>query len=346
MHHPSWFNRFGLLCLLSFLAFSFANQTPVSAQTDCAGTLPSRLTVGGYGRVTPGDPNNVRDIPKTNGQLVGTIPPGASFQVSAGPQCSDGFNWWQIHTSDFDGWTVESSDSDYWLAPYAPDFTVTTRDGITHVQYKEAHSISFDFLSTLAVGVKNTFSIAEWNSQSPLPEYVCFDFQLDPPQEYPYDELCVFETKGMETYVQDLQKVLADKPAFDNADPQARIPIPFNGAAQLVQSQLRYFGTDMVNGVGFVTFYAQNYFPITNNGLEYNYSGLTTDGKFIVYFAYRISSNVLSSDAPTNSEIDAVAADPLTYYKSIVDKLNATSPVDFTPHLDMLAGILKSLAIE
>ncbi len=87
--------------------------------------MPNRLTVGGYGRVTPGLPNVVRTAPGTtstgaNSQVIGQIPGGGVFAVLGGPQCgTDGRSWWQVNYNGLVGWTAEGQGYDqYWVEPW------------------------------------------------------------------------------------------------------------------------------------------------------------------------------------------------------------------------------------
>jgi hypothetical protein len=97
---------------------------PASASTGaaeavtCPGFLPSRLVAGGKGRVTPGDPNNLRDQPSSKGALVGKIPAGAVFDVLEGPTCDPaGRAWWKVEYKRVTGWTVEGQGSEYFVEP-------------------------------------------------------------------------------------------------------------------------------------------------------------------------------------------------------------------------------------
>jgi len=263
-----------------------------------------------------------------------------------GPKCADGLNWWRVRYLDFEGWTVEADNKDYWLEPYMPTFNVTTQEKVIHVEYDEALKLSFDLDNSFAKIVDYEFSTADFESQSPLPEYICFNLRFDPPKEYTYNQLCVVRTTGMDDYVHDLGQILTDKPTFDPPNGRSRIPIPFNGAAQLIHTQLHYFDTDMLRGVSFVTSYAQTNAPVTNISLTYNYSGLTKDGQYIIYFTYDITSRLLSDARPTNALAAYVYANPLKYYKSVVDVLNPGSVSDFNPHLDALDAIIKSITIK
>jgi uncharacterized protein YraI len=96
--------------------------TPVggSAALQCPGFLPSRLTPGGWGRVTPGLPNNVRSYPSLGAPLAGQIPAGGIFQVINGPACTGNTAWWQVSYYGIVGWTMEGEGGLYWLEPYRP----------------------------------------------------------------------------------------------------------------------------------------------------------------------------------------------------------------------------------
>lgn len=65
-----------------------------SSVDSCPNTPPSRLVVGGSGRVTPGLPNNLRDTP--DGRRIGQIPAGGAFNILGGPVCAGGYAWWQV----------------------------------------------------------------------------------------------------------------------------------------------------------------------------------------------------------------------------------------------------------
>jgi len=83
----------------------------------CQGVRPPRLTVGGQGRVTPGLPNKVRSAPGTGAAQIGTIPGEGVFTVIGGPQCADGYLWWQVNYNGLVGWTANGSADEYWVEP-------------------------------------------------------------------------------------------------------------------------------------------------------------------------------------------------------------------------------------
>ncbi len=84
----------------------------------CSNLLPARLTVGGHGRVTAGDPSNLRESPSSTGTRVRQIYHAVIFTVLNGPVCDEqGRRWWQIKYNDSIGWAAEGDNSSYFLEP-------------------------------------------------------------------------------------------------------------------------------------------------------------------------------------------------------------------------------------
>jgi hypothetical protein len=99
---------------------SSTGVTPPCPPPDDPAYLPPRLAVGTQGRVvTTGISNNIRQQPGSSSQLLGEIPPGATFNVSGGPSCStlDKIVWWKVDYNGISGWTAEGKDKDYWIEP-------------------------------------------------------------------------------------------------------------------------------------------------------------------------------------------------------------------------------------
>jgi WD40 repeat protein len=102
---------------------------------------PAPLVIGEQGRVSPGDSNNVRAIPTVEGALVGKIPGEEVFTVLDGPECNDGYAWWQVDYNGLVGWTVDGSGGETFLFPVTadiqPSFVLTpnviTRDNVNEV---------------------------------------------------------------------------------------------------------------------------------------------------------------------------------------------------------------------
>lgn len=93
----------------------------------CEGAPPSRLNVGmrGQVRVAPEGAQrrqqNVRTAPSLDAVSSARLPEGVEFTIVGGPECADGFIWWQIDIVR-DGWTAEGQlisqgAFDYFLEP-------------------------------------------------------------------------------------------------------------------------------------------------------------------------------------------------------------------------------------
>jgi hypothetical protein len=92
------------------------------AEYTCPGAMPSRLVPGQQGRVTPGTPNNVRQSPRIEGDLIGEIPGGEVFDIVFGPICEEtsGIAWWQVDYNGISGWTAEGEGDTYYTEPVIP----------------------------------------------------------------------------------------------------------------------------------------------------------------------------------------------------------------------------------
>jgi uncharacterized protein YraI len=93
------------------------STTTTSSTGACPGAPPSRLFVGGSGRVTPGAANNFRAGPSSNSAKIGELPGSAIFNVLEGPVCADGMAYWRVNYNGQEGWTAEGRGSTYWLEP-------------------------------------------------------------------------------------------------------------------------------------------------------------------------------------------------------------------------------------
>lgn len=96
----------------------------------CPPALPSRLTIGGRARVTPGTANALRSAPSRNNAIsavIGSIPGRGVFSVLNGPVCADGYAWWQVNYQGMTGWTAEGEGVTYWIEPLLCSFQVPSR---------------------------------------------------------------------------------------------------------------------------------------------------------------------------------------------------------------------------
>jgi hypothetical protein len=94
---------------------------PIHAQEVSCSPLPYGLAIGLWARVASGDAHNLRAEPTTTADVVDRIAAGDIFHVLDGPQCADGYIWWEVNYVGETGWTAESdlSSEQPWLEPLA-----------------------------------------------------------------------------------------------------------------------------------------------------------------------------------------------------------------------------------
>jgi hypothetical protein len=86
--------------------------------TSCPGSPVPRLTEFGWGRVTPGEPNNMRKGASASHYIVGIIPAGETFKVIASLECDEtGRTWWLVEYQGVRGWTLEGEGDTYYVEP-------------------------------------------------------------------------------------------------------------------------------------------------------------------------------------------------------------------------------------
>lgn len=88
----------------------------------CSDCPSSRLDKGDTTKVSNTPPlcNRIRTKPNIDhSKVVDCVDPGTILDVVGGPECNDGFVWWQVEVKDKDvkGWTVEGDDENFWLLP-------------------------------------------------------------------------------------------------------------------------------------------------------------------------------------------------------------------------------------
>lgn len=90
------------------------------AAPGCPGAPVSRLEVGDTARVTftDGAMLRVRSVP--GGDIVAQIPEGTAFDIIGGPDCQDGFVWWNIRLGNgTTGWSAEGDLENYFMEPWS-----------------------------------------------------------------------------------------------------------------------------------------------------------------------------------------------------------------------------------
>ncbi len=95
-----------------------ATLAPTTVVAPCTSGLTPRLTVGQLARTSTGVSSNVRATPDANGQVMGAVGAGITFNILEGPVCGpEGFNWWRVQQGALTGWVAEGQNGLYYLEP-------------------------------------------------------------------------------------------------------------------------------------------------------------------------------------------------------------------------------------
>jgi|GEM_PF-6365611 len=96
---------------------------PVTAGNECGNAPSSYLHVGDIGYVADvdGTGNRLREQPSTSGRIITTVQVYGALSVDGGPECHDGYRWWQVQTPNesgtgmITGWMADGSGSERWI---------------------------------------------------------------------------------------------------------------------------------------------------------------------------------------------------------------------------------------
>lgn len=150
---------------------------------------------------------------------------------------------------------------------------------------------------------------------------------------------------GADEQITQLQAILAQ----GSIDPEEPLPLlPVMMAAQLIRARVQVLPFQNGSGLRYLTQLAQDAWPINNQDLFYTYQGLTSDGKYVISAILPVSHPDLpatGADYPTGDYLK-FSENFAAYAASVTADLNQASPASFTPNLDWLDEMLRSLRVE
>jgi len=123
-------------------------------------------------------------------------------------------------------------------------------------------------------------------------------------------------------------------------------PIPQVQAFFLHETVLSFNGG---GGVRFITEYSEGPTPITNKNIIYTFQGLTGDGRYWVAVTLPISSPILPAEYDTMPEgytEESLILNYNSYVSEVKEALEAQLPDLFSPTLDSLDSLVKSITIR
>lgn len=221
-------------------------------------------------------------------------------------------------------------------------------------------NVSFVVPSGLANGANpetmtavDTNSVAPWDIAPTHLRFTLTGYQLQgefhEPRVfvYPAGEYAQSNPTAAEQ-IERLKKILAGGTLLQEALPT----VPFFNAAAQIAANIKLIPFQNGSGVRFLTQYAQYAAPINNRELFYHFQGLTNDGKYYVIAILPISAPVLPADEKPESPVPAGGVPVPTdigpnevYYFSVTEKLNSLAPDAYTPSLNTLDTLIRSLFV-
>jgi LppP/LprE lipoprotein len=190
------------------------------------------------------------------------------------------------------------------------------------------------------------------------PEHIRFSFVEGPDSPTPEcgapraAQLCVYPVAGLRALdpsvaqgVDELQALLAARPS----NPEAIPVFPLIPAHQTFRAQVRYLDFPSGSGVRFITRYAQDVSPVTNQSVFFTFQGLTSDGQHYVSLFWPVDTSSLPNtdeEALGGQSYEAWAQQYDAYLARTVQTLNGLPPDAFTPDLTLLDGMLETLTID
>jgi len=209
-------------------------------------------------------------------------------------------------------------------------------------------SIAAGAVSTVVPGVSANSNNPPWEV-APLPEEINFTgyalsgtFHQPRINIYPANEFSLMDPYVAEK-VTNLQDILKSKPSDLKSVPF--LP-PWN-AAQVFVALPAYLDFQNGSGIRFITQYGQAVMPINNHEMFYSFQGLTTDGKYWISAVLPINHPSIQAtyDNPLPADYEQFIADYEAYTQMISAGLAAQPPESFTPMLNALDDMMRSMFV-
>lgn len=221
----------------------------------------------------------------------------------------------------------------------------------------EYQGVSFEYPPALFANVNA--QIAPWETgdpntpgwPGPVPEHYSFEFDGYPLQDtfhsphiriYPIQDYAAVNPPAGDI-ARELDEILRGSRVNDTSLPF--LPMWNAGQVFFARSNIQPFGSGQ--GIRYLTCYAQAILPIDNYCLFYTYQGLTNDGKYYVSAIFPVNLPVLEQAEVMSRFKQDFEGDEYQAYLSYISSLLIDARAeDFTPNLNDLDGMLKSLVVE
>ena len=243
------------------------------------------------------------------------------------------------------------------LAPTAAAVPTTDAAQNNPLHATSFGGVTFTFDDALGSSAEGKTIPAQTGSDVPPwelgPEYTQFlidQYPLDGTQlnaevlVYPVDAY-IQANPDVKPRIDGLKQLLKDKPQDKE---NGSMPfLPFWNAGQVFHAQVKYLDGKGTQGVRYLTQYAQDVSPISNDRMFYTYQGLTDDGKYYITAILPVSSPLTPEFGDlTGSEYDAFVNNYETYLAALRIAFDQTPAEVFTPNLDLLDKMVQTIEVK
>lgn len=153
----------------------------------------------------------------------------------------------------------------------------------------------------------------------------------------------------------ELRRLLEERPdpaSLESVSGDGFTPLPYlpvaMEAAQALAARVTFIDTPELSGISYVAGYRQDTYPFARDDFWYTFQGLSTDGRWYVAVNWRLRTGMFPR---TISQADAERAGSTAgrwsrYIRRSVATLDTAAPTDFTPSLDTLDALVRSIDFE
>jgi hypothetical protein len=122
--------------------------------------------------------------------------------------------------------------------------------------------------------------------------------------------------------------------------------LPMLSEAQALHAQVQFLNLKNGNGVRFLTQLTQGMTLINNSELFYTFRGVTSEGNFYIAAILPVSNPELPADSNISGEQTNAMDDYRTYLSNAITLLNEQPANAYTPDLNILDALIRSIEIK
>ncbi len=115
------------------------------------------------------------------------------------------------------------------------------------------------------------------------------------------------------------------------------------GAAVIFEAQKMALSLQKGSGDRSLETFGQSHYGVSNESLKYVFRGYSADQQYGIYVQVPIHTTSLPDVAPT---MEFNSRDVFDYNQKAVESMDALTPEDFTPSLDLLDALVASIQVE